>query len=1112
MKTFFIILSFLFIVNASNAKNYYISSAGNDNNDGLTQTTPWKSITKLNASWPLINAGDNIYFRCGDVFYGSIIIGKSGTAASLITLSSYGTGAMPVISGFTALSGWSLVSPGIYKAAVKAKYNVNMVTLNDMPQRVGRYPNYNSTDGGFLTYTAFTGNTTLTANGLSTTNWTGGEVVARKEGYMLERDSITAQSAGTVTYTALPTINPRSHGSSTTAWVTNKTGYGLFVQRHIATLDQFGEWYFNKSTSQMNMFFGTNDPNQFKVNVSTIDTLINIGVRNFININGLSLEGANLAAIYFADAGNLTIRNNQIKFSGAKGIFGWNSSNVTVEGNSIQHSMAGAIDITGRYAKNCVVYKNTIKNTGTIPGMGSFFDDADCKAIYIGVDSIAVIRKNNIDTTGYVAIQYQGAGIMIDSNFINYFCFVKDDGGGIYTFGTNKTKRVIKNNIILNGMGAPFGNANPNHAEAIYCDGGSGGIEILNNTCAFISNRGVYLNSPKNIHVRGNTLFSSDGWGVNKNFDETVYDFSMTKNIFFSTNKTKNFGSYSNDGLNSSLIPVASTIEQALERVGIIDSNFYNILNPTGLSYQYQSANGWSFPKPLSFEGWKMASKHDNISKLTPVKFASYQVDALTTGDLLTSTGKFESSSLGITVWSPTTNITSGWDNSSKITGPGSLKITPAVSSTDYTFLYSSVGAISSSKQYILRVTTLGSAANGIMRAYLRQTASPRTSLTPAQVENFGTSKQVHEFLFTAPSNEAAASFLIEIQQSSGTTYVDNIEFYEAKATYLNVNDLIRFEYNATDAAKTVTLDAKYISVDSTVYNGTVVIQPYTSVVLIKSGAIASSLVADAGTDISLVLPTNTAFLKGSASGTVTSYNWTKIAGPTQFTIANPNNPSTTISNLTMGKYTFQLKVKNSAGDSAVATVNVVALGVLPVTLIDFTAINDSKKMVLQWKVTSEINLSHYSIERSGNGQSFENIGEVTANNLFTVDNYNFDDNFPLQGINYYRLAMVDKDGTTKYSKIISITANEVSSFRLNKLLLSANNNNLKIGIHSNYQQQLQVVLVDVSGRILYTNTIMLQKGFNTIDKKIAAVNTGIYYAKLFTNDQVITKTLLSEH
>jgi len=63
-----------------------------------------------------------------------------------------------------------------------------------------------------------------------------------------------------------------------------------------------------------------------------------------------------------------------------------------------------------------------------------------------------------------------------------------------------------------------------------------------------------------------------------------------------------------------------------------------------------------------------------------------------------------------------------------------------------------------------------------------------------------------------------------------------DINSKEATKTITDVNDL-RFEYNATNSPKTVTLDANYIDVKNTSYNGTITLQPYTSAVLIKSDA-----------------------------------------------------------------------------------------------------------------------------------------------------------------------------------------------------------------------------------------------------------------------------------
>ncbi len=81
------------------ATNYYISNSGSDAASGTSTGTAWASITKLNASWASINAGDNILFQRGGTFYGSINVGSSGTIGNVITFADYGAGAKPKLFG-----------------------------------------------------------------------------------------------------------------------------------------------------------------------------------------------------------------------------------------------------------------------------------------------------------------------------------------------------------------------------------------------------------------------------------------------------------------------------------------------------------------------------------------------------------------------------------------------------------------------------------------------------------------------------------------------------------------------------------------------------------------------------------------------------------------------------------------------------------------------------------------------------------------------------------------------------------------------------------------------------------------------------------------------------
>jgi hypothetical protein len=108
-------------------------------------------------------------------------------------------------------------------------------------------------------------------------------------------------------------------------------------------------------------------------------------------------------------------------------------------------------------------------------------------------------------------------------------------------------------------------------------------------------------------------------------------------------------------------------------------------------------------------------------------------------------------------------------------------------------------------------------------------------------------------------------------------------------------------------------------------------------------------------------------------------------------------------------------------------SVNITALAIgisseLPVTLVSFTGKAIEHTSTLAWATTEEINASHFEIERSGDARIFETIGKVDAKGESkALVTYDFTDNNPFPGTNYYRLKQVDFDGSYAYSRTISI-------------------------------------------------------------------------------------------
>ncbi len=103
----------------------------------------------------------------------------------------------------------------------------------------------------------------------------------------------------------------------------------------------------------------------------------------------------------------------------------------------------------------------------------------------------------------------------------------------------------------------------------------------------------------------------------------------------------------------------------------------------------------------------------------------------------------------------------------------------------------------------------------------------------------------------------------------------------------------------------------------------------------------------------------------------------------------------------------------------------------LPLKLLSFDAFKNKTNVQLSWKTTNEINTSYFMIQHSDNGNTFNDIGKVEAENTSGNNEYSFTDEKPVNGDNFYRLKMVDLDGQTTYSFIIKIAFGNTSELQV---------------------------------------------------------------------------------
>lgn len=178
----------------------------------------------------------------------------------------------------------------------------------------------------------------------------------------------------------------------------------------------------------------------------------------------------------------------------------------------------------------------------------------------------------------------------------------------------------------------------------------------------------------------------------------------------------------------------------------------------------------------------------------------------------------------------------------------------------------------------------------------------------------------------------------------------------------------------------------------------------------------------------------------------------------------------------------------------------------LPITLTSFTAIKTNATDVkLNWGTAQEINSSNFVVERSVDGKQFETIGSVKSavkSNMFKQ--YTFIDVDAFSNKNntlYYRLKMVDLDGSFEYSKLAQVNFDSGIDNKSVTVYPNPFNTSAKLIINTNEFTTLNIQLRDMQGRAIWQKNILANMGNSEFDmQNLTHIKAGIYYLHITDN------------
>ena len=231
----------------------------------------------------------------------------------------------------------------------------------------------------------------------------------------------------------------------------------------------------------------------------------------------------------------------------------------------------------------------------------------------------------------------------------------------------------------------------------------------------------------------------------------------------------------------------------------------------------------------------------------------------------------------------------------------------------------------------------------------------------------------------------------------------------------------------------------------------------------------------------------------------------TVVINFSDFLPANQAVKTLTLSNLPVGTETFVSHITNDLKQASISPANntlqvtlapmsitsLIVTGAavaLPQNLLTFTASKGDKKVVLNFTTTNELNVTSFEVERSADGSSFTTIGTVTGEGA--NGKYAFIDAQPLPAANYYRLKLIDQNGSYSYSKIVTIRYDKNASVTI---FPNPVKDVLNVQLHLP-AGAISLQIIDGMGRMV--KTVSLQSSGSTLSTAIdlSGLAAGQYY------------------
>ena len=171
--------------------------------------------------------------------------------------------------------------------------------------------------------------------------------------------------------------------------------------------------------------------------------------------------------------------------------------------------------------------------------------------------------------------------------------------------------------------------------------------------------------------------------------------------------------------------------------------------------------------------------------------------------------------------------------------------------------------------------------------------------------------------------------------------------------------------------------------------------------------------------------------------------------------------------------------------------------GTLPVDLISFKGKNEGKRNYIEWVVSSEKNITSYTLEHSVDAVSFSPVIKLNSqgSSLSNIKHSAYDEN-PFEDVTYYRIKQSSISGKDEYSNTISVGLSSKYD-NIYNIHPNPTSNNLNFEFYTKSNSTLNIELLNYAGASVLKANQPLEEGKNNITLPMNELDNGVYILKV---------------